>query len=67
MTRHTARDYLDTVVLLERLGPEGIPAAFAAFDSLYRQPNGVSPLAEVVERLAAAAPILARVVVGPAQ
>lgn len=54
--RHTVRDYLDTVVLLERLGPEGARTAFAPFDDIYRQKSGVSPLTEAVERLAAAAP-----------
>jgi tryptophan 2,3-dioxygenase len=55
-TRDTTRDYLDTVVLLERLGEAGARAAFAAFDEIYRQPNGASPLAELVERLAQASP-----------
>jgi hypothetical protein len=55
-TRHTARDYLDTVVLLERLGEEGVGQAFARFDVIYGQLTGASPLAEVSERLAAAEP-----------
>jgi hypothetical protein len=55
-TRHTVRDYLDTVVLFERLGNDGIVSALQSFDEIYRQPNGASPLAEVAERLAAAAP-----------
>jgi len=55
-TRHTVRDYLDTVVLLERLGEEGLVPAMRPFDETYRQPSGASPLAEVVERLARAAP-----------
>ncbi len=55
-TRRTTRDYLDTVVLLERLGPDGAARAFASFDDIYRQPTGASPLAELVERLAEAAP-----------
>jgi len=55
-TRHTVRDYLDTVVLLERLGEAQTPAAFASFDELYAQPGGGSPLSEVIERLGAAAP-----------
>jgi hypothetical protein len=55
-TRHTVRDYLDTVVLLERLGEAALPAAFARFDALYSQAGGASVLSEVVERLAAAAP-----------
>ena len=56
-TRHTVRDYLDTVVLLDRLGEAGTQRAFARFDRIYRQAPGVSPLAEVAERLAAAAPV----------
>src|SRR5207237_201788 len=55
-TRHTVRDYLDTVVLFERLGDDGVADALRPFDEMYRQASGVSPLAEVVERLAAAAP-----------
>ena len=55
-TRHTVRDYLDTVVLFERLGEHGVVAAMGSFDEIYRQPTAASPLAEVVERLAAAAP-----------
>ena len=55
-TRHTVRDFLDTVVLLERLGEEEVPGAFAAFDELYAQASGASSLVEVVERLASAAP-----------
>jgi hypothetical protein len=55
-TRHTVRDYLDTVVLLERLGESGAERAFTAFDELYAQDNGASPLVEVVERLAGASP-----------
>jgi hypothetical protein len=53
-TRHTVRDYLDTVVLCERLGETGVVQAMRSFDAIYQQPT--SPLAEVVERLAAAAP-----------
>jgi hypothetical protein len=56
VTRHTVRDYLDTVVLLERLGEDGVVAALRPFDAIYRQTADVSPLAEVAERLAAAAP-----------
>jgi hypothetical protein len=55
-TRYTVRDYLDTVVLFERLGGEGVRRALASFDALYRQDSGTSPLAEVAERLAEAAP-----------
>jgi hypothetical protein len=55
-TRHTVRDYLDTVVLLERLGEAGVRGAMREFDLIYVQPTGTSPLAEVVERLATAGP-----------
>jgi hypothetical protein len=55
-TRHTVRDYLDTVVLLERLGEAGAREALAPFDEIYRQETGASPLVEVVERLTTAAP-----------
>lgn len=56
-TRHTVRDYLDTVVLLERLGEAGTLAALRRFDRIYRQSADVSPLAEVAERLAAGTPV----------
>jgi hypothetical protein len=55
-TRYTVRDYLDTVVLLERLGLDGTREAFAAFDEIYAQEGAASPLAEVVERLGAVDP-----------
>lgn len=55
-TRATTRDYLDTGVLFERLGDAGARAALASLDRLYPQPSGASVLAEVGERLAAAAP-----------
>ncbi len=55
-TRYTVRDYLDTVVLFERLGEERTIAALRSFDEIYRQANGASPLVEVSERLAAAKP-----------
>jgi len=53
-TRHTTRDYLDTVVLLERLGEPGAEAALRSFDTIYMQLAGGSPLSEVAERLAGA-------------
>jgi len=56
VTRHTVRDYLDTVVLFERLGDNGVIAAMHCFDEIYRQASGASPLAEAAERLAAALP-----------
>jgi hypothetical protein len=55
-TRHTVRDYLDTVVRFERLGHDGVPRAMRPFDEIYRQSGPASPLAEVAQRLAAAAP-----------
>jgi len=55
-TRDTVRDYLDTVVLFERLGESGTVAALRSFDEIYRQDNGASALTEVSERLAAAKP-----------
>jgi hypothetical protein len=56
-TRYTTRDHLDTVVLFERLEEVALRSALSSFDRLYRQPGGASPLAEVAERLAAAAPL----------
>jgi hypothetical protein len=55
-TRHTVRDYLDAVVLLERLGEAKAVEAFTSFDELYSQESGASPLVEVVERLGSAEP-----------
>lgn len=56
VTRHTVRDFLDTVVLFERLGDAGVTQALSDFDVLYAQSNGASPLAELAERLALAQP-----------
>src|SRR6185295_15414241 len=56
-TRLLTRDYLDTVVLFERLGEEGTRRALSALDEIYLQPDGASVLAEVVERLGAAQPV----------
>ena len=55
-TRHTVRDYLDTVVLLERLGKAGVRQAFRTFDAIYAQAAGTSLLAEAADRLAGATP-----------
>ncbi len=55
-TRNTVRDYLDLVVLLDRLGDEGALNALRELDSLYEQDNGASVLVEVVDRLARAEP-----------
>jgi len=56
-TRLTTRDYLDTVVLLERLGEHGSRRALAYLDEFYPQPDDGSVLAEVVERLGAGEPV----------
>jgi hypothetical protein len=56
-TRFTTRDYLDAVVLFERLGEEGTREALRTLDELYPQPGGESVLAEVIERLGAAQPL----------
>jgi hypothetical protein len=56
-TRFTTRDYLDTVVLFERLGAPGVHAALCRLDEIYPQPNAASVLAEVVERLGSARPV----------
>ena len=55
-TRYTVRDYLDTVVLFERLGEAALVDALSPFDEIYRQLAGGSPLSEVAERLAEARP-----------
>jgi hypothetical protein len=56
VVRHTVRDYLDTVVLFERLGDAGVTSAMASFDAIYAQPAGASVLVELAERLASASP-----------
>ncbi len=57
LTRNTTRDYLDAVVLLERLGADGVTPAFVPFDAIYeRGPGGGKPLIELVDRLAGAQP-----------
>lgn len=56
-TRFTTRDYLDAVVLFERLGEEGTREALRTLDTIYPQPSGASVLAEVVDRLGSARPV----------
>jgi hypothetical protein len=56
-TRITLRDYLDLVVLFERLGEDGVRKALGTLDEIYPQPSGASVLAEVIERLGEARPI----------
>jgi hypothetical protein len=60
-TRSTVRDYLDLVVLLERLGDGAAVDALRPLDAMYPQP-GSSVTVEVVDRLAAAAPVDLRAV-----
>jgi hypothetical protein len=55
-TRMTTRDYLDTVVLFDRLGEPGVRSALATLDEVYPQDTGASVLAEVAERLGQAQP-----------
>ncbi len=55
-TRYTTRDYLDTVVLFERLGESGVRQALAELDGIYPQATGASVLGEVIERLGEASP-----------
>ncbi len=55
-TRNMVRDYLDLVVLLDRLGDEGALNALRELDPLYEQDNGASVLVEVIDRLARAEP-----------
>ncbi len=56
VTRNTVRDYLDTVVLLVRLGNQQALVALSTLDQLYPQDSGASVEAELIERLASAAP-----------
>jgi hypothetical protein len=56
-TRFTVRDYLDTVVLFERLGETGVRDALRSLDELYPQASGASVLAEVIERLGSGRPV----------
>jgi len=57
LDRDTTRDYLDAVVLMDKLGEGRVASAFASFDSIYgRGPRQSPPLVELVDRLAAAQP-----------
>lgn len=57
ITRNTTRDYLDAVVLTEKLGESGLPGAFSSFDAIYvRGPRGGSPLLDLIECLGEARP-----------
>ncbi len=55
-TRGMTRDYLDLVVLLERLGDDAADA-LSTLDALYPQSEDTTTLLEVIERLAEGAPI----------
>jgi hypothetical protein len=55
-TRNTMRDYLDTVVLLDRLGASRVREALSELDAIYPQSTGASVLAEAIERLGEARP-----------
>jgi len=52
LRRNATRDYLDFVALADHLGEEGVAAALRAFDRLYRQENGESPLQQLQVQLA---------------
>ncbi|MGH9360748.1 MAG: hypothetical protein ACRD2T_02440 [Thermoanaerobaculia bacterium] len=57
LTRDAVRDYLDTVVLLEKIGDSGLQAALQPLEDIYgRGPGAGPPLAELADRLAAARP-----------
>jgi hypothetical protein len=48
-TRYTTRDYLDTVVLFERLGESGVRQALSELDAIYPQATGASALIKLIE------------------
>ncbi len=52
LKRNATRDYLDFIALADQLGPKETVQALAAFDSLYPQPNGESPLQQLQIQLA---------------
>ncbi len=57
LTRDSTRDFLDTVVLLDRVGTDCLKRAFSSFDEIYKRgPQGGSPLVELADRLARAQP-----------
>ena len=56
LKRNATRDYLDFVALAERMGDEQMAQALQAFDKLYRQDNGESPLQQLQVQLANAVP-----------
>jgi predicted nucleotidyltransferase component of viral defense system len=56
LKRNATRDYLDFVALADRMGGERVALAMQAFDRLYQQDNGESPLQQLQVQLANAVP-----------
>jgi len=56
LKRNATRDYLDFVALADHLGGERVALAMQAFDRLYQQDNGESPLQQLQVQLANAVP-----------
>lgn len=52
LKRNATRDYLDFVALADHLGDNGVVNALGAFDELYPQTNGESPLQQLQIQLA---------------
>lgn len=52
LKRNATRDYLDFVALQDRLGDPATQEAMRSFDRLYPQPNGESPLQQLLAQLA---------------
>jgi len=56
LKRNATRDYLDFVALADHLGDQGTAMALQAFDRLYPQSSGESPLQQLQVQLANALP-----------
>jgi hypothetical protein len=56
LKRNATRDYLDFVALSDHMGDEQVAQAMQAFDKLYSQDNGESPLQQLQVQLANAVP-----------
>ena len=56
LKRNATRDYLDFVALADHMGGERVALAMQAFDRLYQQNNGESPLQQLQVQLANAVP-----------
>lgn len=56
LKRNATRDYLDFVALADHMGDERVALALQAFDRLYPQENGESPLQQLQVQLANALP-----------